>query len=483
MRRAAASAAPGIALVLLAAAIVGPSGCVGPSKDETHAVDGSGAREGRAALMGTDGRRPNLLLITVDTLRADHLGSYGYPRPTSPSIDQLAAEGVVFENAFTPVPTTAPAIASLLTGRHLDGHGVRSNRSVLADELDTLGEALAAAGYTGAGFFGNGALRFGFGQGLEVWQWYGERGTGRDSDGVDQALAWLAQNEKGPWFLWLHFMDPHGPYDSSPATLSEKLDYPASAELQKTLPWSTKNWGFGVLPRYQQLEGHVRVVDYVRRYDGELIGMDTGVGRLRRALVERGELDDTLIVLTADHGESLGEGNYYFQHGRSLNEPSLRVPLIFRHPELSAGKRISSPASLLDVYPTLASLLGLRSPPEADGIDLAVSDAGPPAQGRDLIAYSVVGNGIVALRHEPWKLLGVLDPRDAESTRFARLVLYDLATDQPLLGTPSAQQRDAITHLYPLLERAALHARSAVERGRQVDAAERARLGALGYVD
>jgi arylsulfatase A-like enzyme len=438
-------------------------------------------RAGDGVLHAADGGRPNLLLITVDTLRADHLGSYGYALPTSPAIDRLARSGVTFANAYTPVPTTAPAVASLLTGLYVDAHQVRENEAELPAAAYTLGEALAASGYATAGFYGNGALANGFGQGLETWQPFGATWAAHDAAGGRLALAWLEQR-RAPWFLWVHFMDPHGPY-TSPPERSASFVYPETAALQRELPRSPNNWGFGVIPRYQALRGLTRVGEYVRRYDGEIVGTDIQVGRLLDALERGGLLDSTLVVLTADHGESLGEDDYFFQHGKVLNEASLRVPLVMRHPALPRGARIEAPVSLVDLLPTLTAMVGVPLAQPVAGIDVRPLVAGRTLPPRDLLAYTVTPPETVGIRRGNFKLVGVPQPDVAQRTGFAGLALYDVGDGRETRVTGSGHAELIESLESELRDLARTVAKPAGAAPTLLDAEQRARLRALGYVD
>jgi arylsulfatase len=428
------------------------------------------------------GTRPNVLLITIDTLRADHLGAYGYALPTSPAFDALAAEGVRFANAFTPVPTTAPALASLVTGVHLDVHGVRENTGRLPETLTTIGEALAAAGYRTAGFYGNGAIQHGFGQGLETWAPFAPSYFFTDAVGTTRALAWI-EEASSPWFLWIHYMDPHGPYTSSPPERTAGFAYPDDPALARELPVAPGNAALGMIPRYQALPGLRRVGDYVRRYDGEIAGTDAELLRLRQALDARGALDDTLIVVTADHGESLGENRYYFQHGRELNEASLRVPFVLRHRGLPHGATVEAPASLVDVLPTLLALVGVPAPAGLAGRDLSPLLFGATAPQRTFVAYNVAGPRRVAVRHGEWKLIGRV-PLDAAGSRAAR-VLYRIddgggtETVVPVADEPEVAGRLEVD----LVALAPRGASTRAVRPSAVTPADRERLRALGYID
>jgi arylsulfatase len=427
------------------------------------------------------GAPPNVLLVTIDTLRADHLGVYGYALPTSPAFDALAAEGVRFTNAFTPVPTTAPALASLVTGVHLDVHGVRENLGRLPDALTTIGEALAAAGYRTAGFYGNGAIQH-FGQGFETWAPFDPSYLFTDAVGTTRALAWIEQ-ASSPWFLWIHYMDPHGPYTSSPPERSAAFTYPADPALGLELPVAPKNAAHGMIPRYQALPGLRRVGDYVRRYDGEIVGTDAELLRLRRALEARGVLDDTLLVVTADHGESLGENRYYFQHGMELNEASLHVPLVLRHRGLPRGVTVEAPASLVDVLPTLLGLVGVGVPDGLAGRDLTPLLFGASAPARTLVAYNVAGPRRVAVRRDGWKLVGGV-PLDADASRAAR-VLYRIGDGgRTETVVPVTEEPEVVERLEADLQALGGRATSrAAASPRGVTPADRERLRALGYID
>ena len=426
-------------------------------------------------------KKPNVLLITIDTLRADHLGAYGYKLQTSPEFDRLAEEGVLFTDAITPVPTTAPALASLLTSRHADEHGVRENLGELPESLETLAEAFRSAGYKTAGFFGNGAIQHGFGQGFDVFEPFADHWFFRDRAGTRKAMAWLAQAPQ-PWFLWIHFMDPHGPYSSSRPATSAKFVYEKSPQLERVLPQSEHNAGFGMIPKYQQLEGHERVVDYVRRYDGEIVSTDREIGRLRAFLERAGVLDDTIVVVTADHGESLGENEYFFQHGTLLNEPSVRVPLILRHPSLPRGLRTNVPASLVDLFPTLAGLTGVPVPEGVAGRDLTrdLKESGTTPE-TTRVSYTVTPSQKTAVRQGHWELRGT-PSRERPAHEFVVVELFDHRTTPPTLVPPGEERRVRAT-LRPKLRAAAKQVRKAQHVPRKPTKEEETRLRALGYID
>ncbi|MDG2306916.1 MAG: sulfatase [Candidatus Binatia bacterium] len=469
--------APG-ARIALAVVALGFTLVSGPAAAETKPT---------LPLQGKDGARPNVLLLTVDTLRMDHLGAYGYRLPTSPAIDQLAGEGVLFTDAITPVPMTAPALASLLTGHHVQHHHVTQNTGTFPKGLSSLAEAFAEAGYDTAGFYGNEAVEE-FGRGFDVWEEFPRRVVPgglemADDLGVNLGLAWLKQ-AKAPWFLWLHFIDPHGPYDSSPARLSKAFEYPDDPALDKELETSEQNWVFGAVPKYQGLPNMKRAGDYVRRYDGEILGTDLQIGRLRSWLEEDGKLDDTLIVFTADHGESLVEDDYYFQHGKMLNESSVRVPLVLRHRSLPAGSKVDAPVSLIDLYPTLASLVGLTPPKSIPGVDVSASIFGAPAEERLRIMYTVTPDLRVSVMRGPWRMMGRPPKKNGgvQIDEFPFVALYDVTT-YPEQRVAAPAKSETVKELKKELVDASKRVRSFRPPPVDLSKKQEDRLRALGYID
>lgn len=307
----------------------------------------------------------HLVLITVDTLRADHIGAYGYAAGKTPTIDALASESIRFERAYSHASLTEPAVASLLTGRLASEHGVYHNLGVLDGGVRTLAEYLQEAGFETAGFVGNFVLRRG--QGFERgFASYTEDFSSREPMRpiplnhagalVDAALNWLEKQEPDQrLFLWVHFLEPHGPYEQSDF---KKRPDPDEAEL----PLSDSESGRNAIPRYQWV-GHGRLSDYVFRYDTEIKYVDWYISHLIQGLRKKGIFDESVVVFTADHGEAFGEDNLYCAHGEGLDEVLLRVPLLLRIPGEPPAVR-NDAVRLIDVMPTLLEVLGI----EADGL-------------------------------------------------------------------------------------------------------------------
>lgn len=306
----------------------------------------------------------SLVLISIDTTRADHLHCYGYPLPTSPTLDRLASEGFLFENVITQAVNTGPSHATIFTGLLPMGHGVRFNGIPLGVEFETLTTLLAKAGYRTGGFVSGYTMiasQCGLQRGFEVYDDQVLKEARPAGETVDRALVWL----KGlppdkPYFLFLHLFDPHGKYDP-PAGYAEKF------RTGKYDPIPNAD----LIPDYQRQElpdGEISrdPLDYISRYDGEIAYADSQIARL---LAQVG--NKAVVIITSDHGETLVEHDYYFSHGARLYEEALRVPLIVRAPRLSLkGKRIGGLATLADVLPTALTLLGQPVPRRLAGRNL-----------------------------------------------------------------------------------------------------------------
>ena len=308
---------------------------------------------------------PRVLLVTVDTLRADHVGVYGGAVPT-PAIDALAWAGVTVFGAFTPTPTTLPAHVSLLTGLHPWRHGVLDNAVPLPEGIPTVAERAQTAGLATAAFVSSYILhpRFGLARGFTDYRFepgeaYVWRGRPRDAfwtlgaATTDAALAWLAAHAREPFFLWVHYFDPHHPYEPPPG-----FERPP----QERAPVTGKE-----LPR--ELKTFDALATALRGYRGEVAYVDAQIGRLVEGLRTLGVLDATAIVFTADHGEGLGDHGE-LQHGRTLFEELVRVPLVVRAPGIPAGRRLEGTVQLEDLAPTLLELLALDEPEGLDGRSL-----------------------------------------------------------------------------------------------------------------
>ena len=330
----------------------------------------------RAAALRAQMRGNSLILISLDTLRPDHLSAYGYGRPTSPRIDALAAQGVRFERATSASHWTAPSHATLLTGLHPPEHGVVRDQDQMSDEIETLAEHLSEAGWRTAAFTGSYFVSelMGLQQGFSTW-W---EQTGECAAGFGEAITWLeAQPADEPVFLFAHTYQTHAPYQPPP-------------------PYDTMFVGEGLIPprvaagRFDEAPGtqpsKAELEALIGLYDGEIRAADHCVGKLLDALDRTGRREETLVVLTSDHGEELMEHGG-IGHGRLL-PLLLRVPLIVSHPTMraAADPTVSQVTGAVDVVPTILDLLGQPVPAGLSGRSLVGAMTGSPDA--DAVAFS-----------------------------------------------------------------------------------------------
>ena len=355
--------------------------------------------------------QPNVLLITIETLRADHVGTYGYPRNTTPNLDRIAARGARFDNTVAQAPFTLPSIASLMTGRSPPGHGVRNHPAILAPELETLAERFQAAGYQTAAMTRHTWLRrkSGLDQGFDEYH------NNKFSAGLDArslslaAVDWLAARDpERPFFLWLHFLDPHLPYTPSyPYSVlyrEENADDPQVKQLRSMIgldretfeptpyadipggpyydlvfPYYPDNPALLDLAFWRRSRGSIffggarysaqDIAELGELYDGAIAYTDDNLGRVMKALAELGIEKTTVVAVTGDHGEAFGEHGLYFTHDFTLYDEVLRVPLVLHYPAaIEPGTVISQQVRLMDLAPTLLELAGI-DPATIDDVD------------------------------------------------------------------------------------------------------------------
>ena len=402
----------------------------------------------------TPARPRNLLLVSLDTVRADRLGSYHYAQAQTPRLDALAASGLRFEHASTVAPLTLPAHSSLMTGTFPAWHGVRDNGGFyLDDDQLTLAEMLRERGFRTGGFVGAFVLdrRWGISQGfdryfddfdLDKYENASMMDTIQRPGGevVDHALEWLKADATQPFFAWVHLYDAHTPYEAPE-------------------PYRSR------FPRTRD-----------GAYDAEISSADAQVGRLVDALRDAGRLDDTLIVVVGDHGEMLGEHGEP-THGFFIYEGATRIPLVISGPGVPAAV-ISDQVRIVDVAPTALSLLGVPVPKPVQGADLM-----PLARGQHLglIAHS---ESWYPRYHYGWSELRAIQDGRFKLIRAPRPELYDLATD-PREERDQAQAAAARLDLFgrALDEFESKTARAGAPQGpRAIDSETEERLAALGYV-
>ncbi|MHC4943896.1 MAG: sulfatase family protein [Planctomycetota bacterium] len=316
----------------------------------------------------SDSHKPNLVLITVDTLRADRLHCYACPLPISPTVDALAKRGLRFETCYAHSSATIPSMSSMMAGLYPSEVGARSVATPMLGDVDTISLALKRKGYRTAAFVSNYNLRpkMHFNLGFDH---YDSNFTKpelnrphiltRDADETtDAVLKWMgtvAMDRTKPFFLWIHYQDPHGPYTPPKDFIPEESHYP-----RETLNKSPGNFDPNGIPQYQQLESKTESAFYRARYDGEILFFDHHLSRIMQALDRLEFSADTAIVLSADHGESMGEHDFWFIHGQDLYNELIRVPLIIAAPWIEAGEPKEA-AALMDIFPTFMALTGADS--------------------------------------------------------------------------------------------------------------------------
>jgi arylsulfatase A-like enzyme len=322
----------------------------------------------------------NVLLISVDTLRPDMLGCYGYPRDTSPTLDRIASEGVLFENAFTTAPWTLPAHASLLTGLYPGRHGAIAEQSAINDGVETLAGRLVARGFRTAAFVNSLYLspRYGFGRGFQEFEYVPETMTAPEGDGmVGRALSWLAAEPRDRFFLFLHDYQVHSDYRPLP-----EFEHAFTSSYAGPFTGSTAEL---LAVREGRLVPTERDVEHLRDlYAAGIRQLDREIAMLRDFLERSGTWERTLVVVTSDHGEEFLEHGGVL-HGRTQYDELLRIPLILRGPGVPSGVRIARPVSIVDVMPTVLALLGEPPPDATDGADLLAIDGATGAAGERIL--------------------------------------------------------------------------------------------------
>jgi choline-sulfatase len=386
-----------------------------------------------------------VLLITLDTLRADRLGCYGYPRARTPHLDRLAREGVRFEHAFAPAPLTLPSHATLLTGTYPNRHTIRDNGGFfLPAELKTLAELAREKGYTTAAFVSAFVLdsKWRLDRGFETY--FDQFDLSRyerislasvqrvGGETVDEFLTWLGPRAAQPFFAWVHLYDPHAPYQAPEPFGSEFRENP---------------------------------------YDGEVAYVDFCLGRILERLDET-----TLIVIAGDHGEGLGEHGE-LTHGNFVYDSTLRVPLLFRFPDKRhAGLVLSEPVGLIDVFPTLAETLGATVPAQNQGESLL-----PLLSGRALPERALFAESLYPRLHYGWSELLSLRSRSFKYIDAPRPELFDWREDHGEQKNLASDREGTLRQLRASLEAFHSDAPRAASPA-PVDPETARRLAALGYV-
>lgn len=396
----------------------------------------------------------NLLIITVDTLRADHTGIYGYDRVRTPNIDNLGQNGVIFTHAISHVPLTLPSHCSLFTGNLPLHHGVRDNGYRLPDFNVTLAEILKKKDYRTAAFVGAFPLdsRFGLNKGFDVYDdSYGSTNPVRDLSFIerkaeevnDRAIRWITENKEDRFFVWIHYFDPHAPYEPPP-------------------PFDHEYAG--------------------REYDGEIAYSDRILGELLEKLDLLELTEKTLIVLTSDHGEGLGEHKEK-THGIFIYDSTLRVPLIFSNPKiLPENKVISDQIALIDIMPTALDLMGWNPIPKTEGRSLKPLLSGKKPLPRQICYIE----SVAAMLDRNWAPLQGIRTKEWKYIDAPAPELYDLQRDPKENNNIIDEKPDVAKRLKQDLQNMIVNSSmTPVPRGAsesKMDEDTRKKLRSLGYV-
>ena len=396
------------------------------------------------------GKIHNVLLISIDTCRADYLSCYGYSRRTTPNIDELAQESILFENVITPIPLTLPAHSSMLIGTTPPYHGTHDNLGYrLGDSNITLAEILKEAGFTTGAIISTFVLdsQFGLDQGFDSYndefeeEHYAVNISERKGHEATRfALEWLDQQKNSNFFLFLHYYDPHDPYEPPE-------------------PFALKFWD--------------------EPYAGEIAFTDHCIGQVIQKLKDLGLYDSTLLIITGDHGEMLGEHKEN-GHGYFIYQSALKVPLLFRLPGQYKSRNIKELVGLIDIVPTVCSLLGIKPPPDVQGKDLSGCfwKKKLPERERHIYCESLTptkynANTLLGLVTERWKYIQTTKPE-----------LYDLIKDPQESNNLVAEQphraRILQDRLRQILEEQLRESNS--DSKLELTEEDRKRLESLGYV-
>ncbi|MCB1008514.1 MAG: sulfatase [Acidobacteria bacterium] len=403
-------AAPG-ALVRGLELVLPPTVAAGSTKGASGGTDGDSVAPGGSPVPAA-AKRPNVLVYLVDTLRADHVGAYGYGKPTTPALDAVARQGIVCAAARAQSSWTRPTVATILTGLHPITHNTMDKLQRLPEEIETLPERLQAAGYR-TGYVttnANVSGKFGFRQGTEMFLYLTDRRGGRpgkaDAGRVNEAaIRWLESLEgEAPFFLYLHTVDPHAPY------------LPDEPYRSRFVP-DLDDEGLGLRRSLARLErGQVEASERTMAqlaglYDAEIAGNDAAFGELVEYLKRAGLWDSTLVLFVADHGEEfLDHGK--MEHGRTLYEEQLRVPMVWKLPNGGgAGRRIETPVEQIDVAPTILEAAGIDRPAGLPGRSLwAALATGAPLDERPSVALlDRLSYAYEAVYHRGFKLIRRID--------------------------------------------------------------------------
>ncbi len=359
----------------------------------------------------------NIIIIAADTLRADHLHTYGYQYQTSPNIDKLASKSLFYKYPYCPIPKTSASFASMMTGLHPFIHKTKPNRGFLKEKYVTLAEALKMQGYYNYAVVDNANLskKFLFHQGfdeyVQVWNEIQEKEQSTPFI-TDKILAFLDKKHDEPFFLWANYIETHSPYVPPQEYIESRPD---GRDFSKVKPKIIAGMRRTINQKKIYSEGH-----YISLYDGAVKYLDSEVGRIIDRFFQKGYDKNTILIFVGDHGEDLGERNFFFNHGPLTFAAASRIPLILYIPGMKP-RQIKTPVSNMDIYPTLLKRLDLKTPYPVQGMDLL-----QPVKSRPLYMMGQIGSyAVVENNHHYIKILPIM----TKGLGIAANHLYELESD------------------------------------------------------
>jgi arylsulfatase A-like enzyme len=358
----------------------------------------------------------NIVVVVINALRADHLPSYGYSRDTSPHIDRLAQDGIIFDRAIAQSYWTLPSIVSIFTSKYMCAHNVDSRDKKLGEDTSTLAEVLSSHGYTTAAFTCglDTAAIYGIDRGFDIYSVYGgNEATGSFSDIMPKAMKWLNKNKNKKFFLFLHSYDVHMPYKDYPGDGFDKDYKGIFNDLPLDYNELKKINNYTLYSENRKIQLSVEDINHIiASYDDCIRYADGFIGHLIDNLKRLKLYDKTIIILCADHGEELGERGTFNRFGnQNLYQEVIRVPLIIKHPSIRLnGQRIKSAVELVDIMPTILDLLGISMPGDLQGKSLAsLIKNGVDRVVHEYVFSEASKHKWMILRHDGWKLLYALE--------------------------------------------------------------------------
>lgn len=375
----------------------------------------------------------NVVLITIETTRADHLGCYGYNKNTTPFIDSIAKDGILFEKAFAPRGLTWVSLTSMLTSLYPISTDVRNNGQVLDyNKTQTMASILKSNGYVTAAFLTN------F---FEAGDYhFGMKYCGDDAFITDQAIQWIGKNKDQKFFIWMHYLAPHMSYEPPP-----KYDIFTDKNYRGTFDGSNKSLENVTLNKINLSYDDYKHI--ISLYDGEIFYVDNLIKSVYKALDNSGLTGKTIVVITADHGEDLYQHNYYFYHHCSIYDSSLHIPLIFKLPDNSySGRRVDAIVENIDIFPTLLDMLKIKKHSPFQGnsmLPLFHSDFNDTFS----VALSEYEKNMFTIRTQEWRY--IYNPNNITPYGYPEGDYYKVGTEELYNHLTDPNEKDNVVAEYP----------------------------------